>query len=499
MVPFLPERTAMTLRALIRCTATTVSLIAFLLFATPIPAQTATALNQIKRIYVDSFTGKLGGPELQQQMINDLRKDAAGLQVVPDPTQADAILKGTGENWVRGYVSVNPRASSSNQYPVYGGFLSAQISGKDGETLWSYLVTPGKYSSSGIREDLAHQLVKRMVADLHDSTTQPSATQAAQHSTLTLKVAGASFPAPLYQAWFDSFQQHHPGIVITYGSIGSEAGIQQLREGKLTFAASDVPLSSAQMAGMPFKVLQFASVLGAVVPVYNLPRVGRDLNFTPDVLAGIYMGTIRRWNDPEIVAINHHVALPDQEIVVVHRSDGSGTTFAWTDYLSKTNSAWKTSIGSGFAVNWPVGKEAEGNDGVASTVAATPNSIGYAELSYAIQRELSYGTVRNSSGNFVQANLFSLGAAASSFRKDTGDPYAPLTNSSARDAYPITSLTWLLVPESIPDPATKSAVADFLGWMLTSGQKECAALAYMPLPKEIVNRELDLLATVKSK
>ncbi|WP_263365956.1 phosphate ABC transporter substrate-binding protein PstS [Edaphobacter bradus] len=470
------------------------SFAALLLLTSSAPAQTADALNQIKKIYVDSFTGKLGGPELREAIINDLRKNPA-LEIVPDPAHADAVLRGTGEIWVRAYVSVSPRAT--NQYPVYGGYLSAQITGKDSETLWSYLVTPSK-SSSSIRQDLANQVAKRMLAALHDSTIQPSPDQPAQHLGLTLKVAGATFPAPLYQAWFVSFQQRHPRLVITYDAIGSEAGIQQLRDGKLTFAASDVPLSPARMAQMPTAILQFATVLGAVVPVYNLSNVGRDLRFTPDVLAGIYMGKIRRWNDPRITAINHHVTLPDHEIVVVHRSDGGGTTFAWTDFLSKTSPEWKASVGSGTTVNWPVGKEARGNDEVATAVASTPDSIGYTELSFAIQRELSYGTVRNAAGNFVQANLLTLAAAANISRNESSI-YSPLTNASGKDAYPITSLTWLLIPESMPDPATKSVVAEFLEWMLTAGQKECSALAYNPLPKEIVNSELQLLATFKSK
>jgi len=486
----------MTLRFLIR--SVSACLAALLFLAAPAHAQTADALNQIRKIYVDTFTGKLGGPDLQQRIINSLRKNSS-LEVVADPSHADALLKGTGESWVRAYISVSTRASANTKSPVYGGYLSAQITGKDGETLWSYLVTPNRYSTSDIREDLAEQLTRRMLAALHDSTTQPSSTQSIQHPNLTLKVAGATFPAPLYQAWFDSFQQHHPGVLITYSPVGSEAGIQQLRDGKLTFASSDVPLSSTRMVGMPFKVLQFATVLGAVVPVYNLPNVGPDLRFTAEVLADIYMGKIHRWNDPRITAINHHVSLPDHEIVAIHRSDGSGTTFVWTDFLSKTNPEWKTTVGTATTVTWPTGRSAEGNDGIATAVAVTPDSIGYTELSYAIQRQLSYGVVRNAAGNFVQANLFTLAAAASSTRSGPDNSDTSLTNAAGKDAYPITSLTWLFVPESMPDPATKSAVADLLQWMLTAGQKECSALAYTPLPKEIVNRELELLATFRAK
>jgi phosphate transport system substrate-binding protein len=467
-----------------------------LFLATRAHPQSTDSLNHVKKIYVDTFTGKLGGPELQQRITNDLRKSNL-VEVVSDPTQANAVLKGTGESWIRAYVSVNPRASAANRTPVYGGFLSAQLVAKDNDTLWSYLVTPSRYFAD-IHEDLASQLTNRLIAALRERASEPSPTPSTQHTPLTIKAAGATFPAPLYQAWFDSFQQRHPGIIITYSTIGSDAGIQQLKDGKITFAASDVPLSSAQMAEMPSKVLQIATVLGAVVPIYHLASIGQDLRFTPEVLAGIYLGKIRRWNDPKIVAINHNVSLPDQEIVVVHRSDGSGTTFVWTDFLSKTDANWKSDVGTGTTVTWPIGQAAEGNDGVATAVAQTPYSIGYTELSYAIQRQLSYGTVRNAAGNFIQANLITLAAAAAGASPDVAQGESTLTNATGKSAYPIASLTWLLVPEHLPDSDTRSAVADFLEWILTAGQKECSALAYTPLPKEIVTHELDLVTKFKA-
>jgi len=477
----------------------TTSIFFSLLFALTVPgrAQTADALNHVKKIYVDTDGGKPAATEVRQRLIDSLRKNPS-IEVVPDPTQADAILKTSGETWVRAHVSVNPHSTSS--YPVYGGFLSAQVVGKDGETLWSYLVTPSKYTSSDIRQDLADQLVRELLAALRNSVPAKLASSPPSDHVRTLKAAGATFPAPLYQAWIESFGRHHPDIQITYDSVGSDAGIQQLRDNKVTFAASDVPLSDTQMSEMPAKVLQFATVIGAVVPVYNLTNVGRDLRFTPEVLAGIYLGKIHKWNDPAIRGINHGVRLPDAEIVVVHRSDGSGTTFAWTGFLSKTDPAWKSAVGSGTKVNWSVGQGAEGNGGVASLVASTPNSIGYTELAFAIQRELSYGTVRNAAGNFTQANLITLAAAAdNASTRGTGSISSSLTNAPGKNAYPITSFTWLLVPESIPDAATKSAVAEFLDWILTSGQVECSALAYTPLPREIVARELALLGTFKGK
>jgi phosphate transport system substrate-binding protein len=227
-----------------------------------------------------------------------------------------------------------------------------------------------------------------------------------------------------------------------------------------------------------------------------LPQAGQDLRFTSDILAGIYLGNIRKWNDPAIRSINRSVTLPDADIVVVHRSDGSGTTFAFTDFLNKTNREWKAIVGAGTTVAWPTGRGLQGNDGVASLVERTPNSIGYTELSFAIQRRLSYGTVRNAAGNFTQANLITLAEAAAG---SSSDILIPITNAPGKDAYPIASYTWLLVPQSFPDSATKSAVADFLDWILTTGQKECSALAYNPLPKEILTRELQQLAAFKTK
>lgn len=460
----------------------------------PTQAQTPNPLSHIHKIYLDTTAAKPDTADLQKHLLDSLRKDRS-LEVVPDPIHADAILAITSEIWIKGYVAVNPRAPGS-KFPVYGGFLSAQLIEKDGEPLWSYLVTPSRYSAGNIHQDLADQLAKKLSEALHEAA--PAASGTAPAKGVTLKAAGASFPAPLYQSWIESFRERHPDIHITYSAIGSEAGIQQLHDGKITFAATDVPLSDVHMTQMPVKLLQFATVIGAVVPVYHLPQTSQDLQFTPEVLAGIFLGKIRRWNDPAIRAINRSINLPDADIVVVHRADGSGTTFAFTDFLTKTNPEWKSAVGSGITVKWPTGRAAQGNDGVASLVDKTPNSIGYAELSFAIQRQLSYGSVRNPAGNFTQANLLTLAAAASASPRG-GDILTPLTNAPGKDSYPITSLTWLLIPEKFPDPATKAAVAEFLDWILTSGQKECSALAYNPLPKEILARELDQLAAFKSK
>ncbi len=455
----------------------------------------ATPLNQIHKIYLDTAAAKPDPAEIRKHFMSSLRNEHS-IEVVTDPIHADAILAISSEIWVKGYVSVNPRSPGS-KFPVYGGFLSAQLAGKDGEILWSYLVTPSRYSSGSIHQDLTDQLTKKFIEAMHEAASSTPA--GAPAKAIALTAAGASFPAPLYQSWIQSFREHHPDIHITYSANGSEAGIQQLHDQKITFAASDVPLSDLYMTQMPVKLFQFATVIGAVVPIYHLPQTGQDLQFSPEVLAGIFLGKIRKWNDPAIRAINRSINLPDAEIVVIHRTDGSGTTFAFTDFLSKTNSDWKSAVGSGTTVKWTTGRAAQGNEGIASVVQQTPNSIGYAELSFAIQRQLSFGSVRNAAGNFTQANLLTLSAAASNVSVHGNDILAPLTNAPGKDAYPITSLTWLLVPASFPDPATKAAVAEFLEWILTSGQKECSALAYNPLPKEILARQLEQLAAFKAK
>jgi phosphate ABC transporter phosphate-binding protein len=455
-------------------------------------AQTADALGRVKNIYIGASDTGPHAQDIRKFLAEALEKDHS-IAVVADPTRADAILNTTSAIWVKSYISVNPR-SPGTRFPVYGGFLSAQLDTKDGDALWSYLVTPGTSATSNIPQNLATQLASKLLSVLHDAASS-SPNRPSQTASRIVRIAGATFPAPLYRAWIDSFQQRHPDVHIIYNSIGTEAGLQLLHDNKITLAASDVPLSDAYMTQMPVKLLQFATVIGAVVPVYHLPYAAQDLNFTPEILADIYLGKIRRWNDPAIRAINHGVTLPDADIFVVHRADGSGTTFVFTDFLSKTVPAWKAAPGSGTTINWPTGHPAPGNDGVASLVEKTPNSVGYIELSYAIQRQLSYGTVRNAAGNFIQANLITLAAAAGT----SGDIHTPITNASGKDAYPIASYTWLLVPQTFPDPAIKSAVTDFLDWILTSGQKECSALAYNPLPKEVLTREQEMLAKFKTK
>jgi len=309
----------------------------------------------------------------------------------------------------------------------------------------------------------------------------------------------ATFPNPMYSKWFDEYQKLFPNIHINYQSQGSGFGVKQVTEGTVTFGASDQPMTDEQIAEFRQKrntnILHFPTVLGADVPTYNLPDVAGDLNFTPEALAGIFLGKITKWNDKAIASVNPGVKLPASEIVVVHRAEASGTTYIWVDYLSKVSEEWKSKVGKGTSVNWPVGLGAKGNEGVSGQVKQTPNSIGYLELTYAIQNKMSYGKVRNRSGAFVKAELTSVTAAAAGvempddFRVSITDPAGP-------DAYPIASFTWLLIPEEIQDKEKMGVLRDFVKWMLGPGQGMTAALEFAPLPPAVVTKELAAIAKI---
>ncbi|MBI3669049.1 MAG: phosphate ABC transporter substrate-binding protein PstS [Acidobacteria bacterium] len=310
--------------------------------------------------------------------------------------------------------------------------------------------------------------------------------------------AGATFPDPIYSKWFDEYHKAHPAIQINYQSVGSGAGIRQLLSGTVDFGASDGPMSLEQLAQAKIKVLHFPTVLGAALPTYNIPGVSQELNFTPEALAGIFLGTIAKWNAPALARANPGVNLPAKDIVVIHRSDGSGTTYIWTDYLSKVSEAWRTKVGKGTSVNWPVGLGGKGNEGVAGLIKQTPNSIGYVELIYAVQNKLPYGRVRNAAGNFIRADLPSVSAAAAAAAKSMPDDFrVSITNAEGKNAYPISSFTWLLVPARIQDPRKREAITGFLRWMLKDGQKYAEPLAYAPLPREVIEKEMKAIAQVQ--
>lgn len=314
--------------------------------------------------------------------------------------------------------------------------------------------------------------------------------------------AGATFPNPIYQKWFSDYAKSHPGVEINYQSVGSGAGIKQITEGTVDFGASDGPMTDAQIAEFKTKrgrdILHFPTVMGADVPVYNIPGVTASLKFTPAALAGIFLGTITKWNDPAIAKANAALKLPATDIVVAHRSDGSGTTYIWTDYLSKVSPEWKSKVGTNTSVNWPVGLGASGNPGVAGLVKQTEGAIGYVELIYAIQNKLSYGSVQNAAGEFVTASLAGVSAAAAGAAANMPDDFrVSITNAPGKASYPISSFTWLLVPAKIDDPAKRKVITEFVRWMLADGQGMTEALAYAKLPQPVVAKELKALAKVQ--
>jgi phosphate transport system substrate-binding protein len=319
---------------------------------------------------------------------------------------------------------------------------------------------------------------------------------------LTINGAGASFPYPIYSKWFDDYHKKNSNNQINYQSIGSGGGIKQVTEGTVDFGASDGPMNDDQLKAFRdkhgFDILHFPTVLGADVPAYNIPGVSAELTFTSDAIAGIFLGKITKWNDPAIAGANKGVNLPGNDIVVVHRSDGSGTSYIWTDYLSKVSDEWKNKVGKGTSVNWPVGLGGKGNEGVAGLVKQTPNSFGYVELIYAIQNNMPYGKVKNASGNVVKADLASVTAAAAGAAKDMpADFRVSITNAPGKNAYPISSFTWLLIPEKFSDAAKRDAIKGFINWMLVDGQNEVEALSYAKLPKEVVAKEKQALAKVQ--
>ncbi len=324
----------------------------------------------------------------------------------------------------------------------------------------------------------------------------------AAQNPLLINGAGATFPYPIYSKWFDEYHKNNPNIQFNYQSVGSGAGIKQATEGTVDFGATDGPMNDEQIKNFRDKrgsgILHFPTVLGAVVPTYNISGVSGALNFTPEALAGIFLGKITKWNDPAIAGANKGVNLPSADIVVIHRSDGSGTSYIWTDYLAKISDEWKSKVNKGTSVNWPVGLGGKGNEGVTSLVKQTPNSIGYVELIYASQNNVPYGTVKNSSGAFIKADLASVTAAAAGAAKDMpADFRVSITNAPGKTAYPIASFTWLLIPEKIQDAAKREAIKGFLKWMLDRGQDYAEPLSYAKLPKEIIEKEKKAINSIQ--
>jgi phosphate transport system substrate-binding protein len=301
--------------------------------------------------------------------------------------------------------------------------------------------------------------------------------------------AGATFPYPIYSKWFSEYSQLHPNVHINYQSIGSGGGIRQVSEGTVDFGATDGPMNDQQISEAKVKTMHIPTVLGAVVPVYNLPGVNAELKFSSDVIADIYLGKIAKWNDGRIAKDNPGVSLPDKSILPVYRSDGSGTTYIFTDFLSKVSSDWQSRVGKGTSVKWPAGIGQKGNEGIAGMVRQSPYSFGYVELIYAVTNKMQFGLVRNASGKFLKASTEGVTAAAAAAAKTMPNDYrVSITNAPGADSYPISSFTWLLIPVHSTDPAKGKALADFLTWMLDKGESEAAGLSYAPLPKQVQDK-----------
>jgi phosphate transport system substrate-binding protein len=321
-------------------------------------------------------------------------------------------------------------------------------------------------------------------------------------SALSINGAGATFPYPMYSKWFDEYHKKNANIQINYQSIGSGGGIKQVTEGTVDFGATDGPMNDEQIKAYQDKhgsgILHFPTVMGAVVPTYNVPGVAKDLNFTPEALAGIFLGKVTKWNDPLIAGANKGVNLPANDIVVVHRADGSGTSYCWTDYLSKVSDEWKQKVGKGTSVNWPVGLGGKGNEGVTGTVKNTPNSIGYVELIYAESNKIPYGSVKNSAGAFVKASLAAVSAAAAGAAKDMPEDFrVSITDAPGNTSYPISTFTWLLIPAKFSDAAKRDAIKGFVKWALADGQNYAESLSYAKLPKEVVTKELKAIDKIQ--
>jgi len=338
--------------------------------------------------------------------------------------------------------------------------------------------------------------MKKTMIALAVATLSASVTMVAQ--TTQINGAGATFPYPIYSKWFSEYNKLHPNVQINYQSIGSGGGIQQVSKETVFFGASDAIMNEEQLKAAPGKLLHFPTVLGAVVPVYNIPNLKTELKFSGPLLADIYLGKITKWNDPAISKLNPGVTLPATDITVTHRAEGSGTTFIWVDFLSKVSPEFKTTVGVNASVSWPTGVGGRGNEGVSGLVTQTPGSIGYVELIYALQNKIAYGSVLNAAGEYITASVQAVTAAASSAAANMpADFRVSITNAPGKGAYPISSFTWLLLYEDPKDKAQSKAMVDFVKWALSDGQRYCADLGYAPLPDNVVKLEMAALAKVK--
>ena len=444
---------------------------------------------QGKRLYVEPFHVSGEAEKLREYVIADLRKQG-GVGLAANESAAETILGGGGEIWVRGYRSLNPRSGRlpADGTPIYGGYLSVELRNSKGETFWSYLATP-ESGSEDVARELAKEIAKRVAPALEGAGAAPNPSSSLQTAAV-LKGAGATFPAPVYAKWLTNYRRENAAVEIRYEAVGSEAGVRALLAGTVDFAASDNPRAVGELAPVEEgKYLLFPSVVGAVVPIVNLPGFAGEIALTPEALAGIYLGKITKWNDPVLRAANKGLRLPDLDIVAVHRADGSGTSYAFTEFLSQTAPEWKAGVGPAMAPKWPAGRAATGNEGVAAMVKELGGSIGYVEYIYALQKHLSFAKVRNQTGEFVAASLESIAAAVRHTPAADDNFRVSIVNAPGAGVYPIASFTWLVVPAHMRDDGKRAAMAGFLKWMLGPGQAQSAALGYLALPRELAARE----------
>jgi phosphate transport system substrate-binding protein len=308
--------------------------------------------------------------------------------------------------------------------------------------------------------------------------------------------AGATFPYPIYSKWFSEYSAAHPGVQVNYQPIGSGGGIRQVTSGLVDFGASDMPMDDAALAASKIKLIHIPTVMGAVVPIFNVPGVN-DLRFSGSTLADIYLGKIQSWDDAAIAKDNPGVKLPSQKIIVVHRSDGSGTSFIWADFLSKVNKEWENGPGKSTSPGWPTGVGGKGNEGVAGLVRQLPGAIGYVELIYALQNKISYGAVKNEAGNYVKGSIEGVTEAAATVKNMPADYRISITNAPGANAYPISSFTYLLIPATPVNPANQNTIKDMLSWIVKSGESEASHLSYAPLPSSLQQKVLKTIYAMK--
>lgn len=459
--------------------------------------QYVESLRSVRAISIGSMGGDDDVARLERELEAQLRRNR--LLHLAAAAQADASLQGEGVIWVSGYHSLSPRARVNDAYaePEYRGYLSVMLEARNGDVLWSYFANSKHAGSrSAVGRNLSSQLLDALSNSIRTGTGATSS-GAVDGSTgpVALRGGGATFPFPIYQRWFTSFQNAFPAITITYDPVGSSDGSMRFSTGEFDFAGSDVPPWVLKPAR---ESRAFPTVIGAVVLVYNLPKFSGELRLTPESAAAIFEGKIASWDDPELQALNPGAYLPHRPIRVIHRSDGSGTTFAFTHYLSETVPEWKRSVGEGDRVAWPTGEGAAGNQGVSALVADTPYSFGYTQFIYAFRRKLGISSVRNAAGRFVRADLPSISAAARSIGHSIpADFNRSLIGSPDRDAYPISTLTWLVVPEKETDADKRAAVKRLLEWALGPGQRQAMSLGYVPLPRSLIEEELTAVAALR--